>query len=209
MYSKSTMSAIGKAKISLVNPKKMESYLIDSTILAILLRYTVWKLLSRWGCWLCKLRTFCPLEKIHRPVTEREADEDYDRSLKSRLDRCRERIHCTKNLIYIKFTLCKFDLTLTWISRNRSTKLANLGFSLYTIFGVSESTCPRILHELWSIQITAKGLLFALPAAHLLKLQRLQNAAVWLISNVPRYSHVTCTSTMFVTLASFQISYWF
>ena len=47
MYSKSTMSAIGKAKISLVNPKKMESYLIDSTILAILLRYTVWKLLSR------------------------------------------------------------------------------------------------------------------------------------------------------------------
>ena len=130
MYSKSTMSAIGKAKISLVNPKKMESYLIDSTILAILLRYTVWKLLSRWSCWLCKLRTFCPLEKIHRPVTEREADEDYDRSLKSRLDRCRERIHCTKNLIYIKFTLCKFDLTLTWISRNRSTKLANLGFSL-------------------------------------------------------------------------------
>ena len=32
MYSKSTMSAIGKAKISLVNPKNMESYLIDFTI---------------------------------------------------------------------------------------------------------------------------------------------------------------------------------
>ena len=29
MYSKSTMSAVGKAKISLVNPKNMESYLID------------------------------------------------------------------------------------------------------------------------------------------------------------------------------------
>ena len=32
MYSKSTMLAIGKAKISLVNPKNMESYLIDFTI---------------------------------------------------------------------------------------------------------------------------------------------------------------------------------
>ena len=32
MYSKSTMSAVGKAKISLVNPKDMESYLIDFTI---------------------------------------------------------------------------------------------------------------------------------------------------------------------------------
>ena len=32
MYSKSTMSAIGKAKISLVNPKNKESYLIDFTI---------------------------------------------------------------------------------------------------------------------------------------------------------------------------------
>ena len=32
MYSKSTMSAIGKAKIFLVNPKNMESYLIDFTI---------------------------------------------------------------------------------------------------------------------------------------------------------------------------------
>ena len=32
MYSKSTMSAVGKAKISLVNPKNLESYLIDFTI---------------------------------------------------------------------------------------------------------------------------------------------------------------------------------
>ena len=32
MYSKSTMSAISKAKISLVNPKSMESYLTDFTI---------------------------------------------------------------------------------------------------------------------------------------------------------------------------------
>ena len=32
MYSKSTMSAVGKAKISLVNPKNMESYMIDFTI---------------------------------------------------------------------------------------------------------------------------------------------------------------------------------
>ena len=32
MYTKSTMSAVGKAKISLVNPKNMESYLFDFTI---------------------------------------------------------------------------------------------------------------------------------------------------------------------------------
>ena len=129
MYSKSTMSAIGKAKISLVNPKKMESYLIDSTILAILLRYTVWKLLSRWSCWLCKLRTFCPLEKIHRPVTEREADEDYDRSLKSRLDRCRERIHCTKNLIYIKFTWCKYGAKKWKLTKVKSRANSNTLFA--------------------------------------------------------------------------------
>ena len=33
--------------------------------------------------------------------------------------------------------------------------------------------------------------LFGLPSFHLLKLQRLQNAAARLISNVPRYSHIT------------------
>ena len=32
MYSKSTMSAVGEAKVSLVNPKNVESYLIDFTI---------------------------------------------------------------------------------------------------------------------------------------------------------------------------------
>ena len=35
------------------------------------------------------------------------------------------------------------------------------------------------------------SLLFGLPSVHLLKLQRLQNAAARLISNVPRYSHIT------------------
>ena len=35
------------------------------------------------------------------------------------------------------------------------------------------------------------GLLFGLPSFNLLKLQRLQNAAARLISNVPRYSHIT------------------
>ena len=39
-------------------------------------------------------------------------------------------------------------VTVIWISRNRSTKLANLGFSIYTIFGVSESICLRNLHPL-------------------------------------------------------------
>ena len=35
------------------------------------------------------------------------------------------------------------------------------------------------------------SLLFGVPSVHLLKLQRLQNAAARLISNVPRYSHIT------------------
>ena len=35
------------------------------------------------------------------------------------------------------------------------------------------------------------SLLFGLPSVHLLKLQRLQNAAARLVSNVPRYSHIT------------------
>ena len=35
------------------------------------------------------------------------------------------------------------------------------------------------------------SLLFGLPSVHLLKLQRLQNTAARLISNVPRYSHIT------------------
>ena len=39
-------------------------------------------------------------------------------------------------------------VTVIWISRNRSTKLANLGFSIYTIFGVSESICLRNLHPI-------------------------------------------------------------
>ena len=42
------MSAIGKAKISLVNPKNMESYLIDFTIVdSNFAHHSVWKLLSR------------------------------------------------------------------------------------------------------------------------------------------------------------------
>ena len=35
------------------------------------------------------------------------------------------------------------------------------------------------------------GLFFGLPSFYLIKLQRLQNAAARLISNVPRYSHIT------------------
>ena len=35
------------------------------------------------------------------------------------------------------------------------------------------------------------SLLFGLPSLHLLKLQCLQNAAARLLSNVPRYSHIT------------------
>ena len=35
------------------------------------------------------------------------------------------------------------------------------------------------------------SLLFGLPTVHLLKLQCLQNAAARLLSNVPRYSHIT------------------
>ena len=35
------------------------------------------------------------------------------------------------------------------------------------------------------------SLLFGLPSVNLLKLQRLHNAAARLLSNVPRYSHIT------------------
>ena len=35
------------------------------------------------------------------------------------------------------------------------------------------------------------SLLFGLPSVNLLKLQRLHNAATRLLSNVPRYSHIT------------------
>ena len=35
------------------------------------------------------------------------------------------------------------------------------------------------------------SLLFGLPSLHLFKLQRLQSAAARLLSNVPRYSHIT------------------
>ena len=86
---------------------------------------------------------------------------------------------------------------LTRISRNRSTKLANLGFSTYTTFDASESICHRNLHALWSmlllwvVLITATAFFLVYPLFILLKLQRLQNAAARLISNVPRYSHIT------------------
>ena len=39
-------------------------------------------------------------------------------------------------------------VTVVWISRNRSTKLANLGFSIYTIFGASESICLKNLYPI-------------------------------------------------------------
>ena len=69
MYSKSIMSAVGQAKISLVNPENMESYLFDFTIVdgnftPLLGLETAQKM----SYCLCKLRTFCPLEKTHRHV---------------------------------------------------------------------------------------------------------------------------------------------
>lgn len=51
MYPKSTMTDIGKAEVSLVNPKNMESYLIDFTIVDGNFAPSI-----------------CPLEKIHCPV---------------------------------------------------------------------------------------------------------------------------------------------
>ena len=69
MYSKSIMSAVGEAKISLVNPENMKSYLMDFTIVdgnfASLLGLETAQKMSY--C-LCKLRTFCPFEKTHRHV---------------------------------------------------------------------------------------------------------------------------------------------
>ena len=70
MYSKSIMSAVGEAKISLVNPENMESYLMDFTIVdgnfasSLLGLETAQKM----SYCLCKLRTFFPLEKTYRHV---------------------------------------------------------------------------------------------------------------------------------------------
>ena len=58
--------------------------------------------------------------------------------------------------------------------------------SFYSCYG------PALVHAFISGRIDyCNSLLFGLPSFHLLKLQRLQNAAARLISNVLRYSHIT------------------
>ena len=78
----------------------------------------------------------------------------------------------------------------------RSTKLPNLGFSIYTIFDVSgrkylsQESARTLVHAFIIGRMDyCNSLLFGLPSVHLFKLQRLQNAAARLISNVPR--HIT------------------
>ena len=89
----------------------------------------------------------------------------------------------------------------TWFDSNLNLqeqihKTCKSGYSIYIIFDVSENICHRNLHALWSMLFVSRidycnSLLFGLPSVHLLKLQRLQNAAARLISNVPQYSHIT------------------
>ena len=69
-------------------------------------------------------------------------------------------------------------------------------FHLYNIRRIrkylSQESTRTLVHAFIIGRIDyCNSLLFGLPSVHLLKLQRLQNAAARLISNVPRYSHIT------------------
>ena len=69
-------------------------------------------------------------------------------------------------------------------------------FHLYNIQRIrkylSQESARTLVHAFIIGRIDyCNSLLFGLPSVHLLKLQRLQNAAARLISNVPRYSHIT------------------
>ena len=69
-------------------------------------------------------------------------------------------------------------------------------FHLYNIRRIrkylSQESARTLVHAFIIGRIDyCNSLLFGLPSVHLLKLQRLQNAAARLISNVPRYSHIT------------------
>ena len=68
-------------------------------------------------------------------------------------------------------------------------------FRLYNIQGIrkylSQESARTLVYALFMGHIDYyNSLLFGLPSVHLLKLQRLQNAATRIISNVPRYSHI-------------------
>ena len=70
------------------------------------------------------------------------------------------------------------------------------GYFLYNIRRIrkylSQESARTLVHAFIIGRIDyCSSLLFGLPSAHLLKLQRLQNAAARLTSNVPRYSHIT------------------
>ena len=69
-------------------------------------------------------------------------------------------------------------------------------FHLYNIWRIRKYLSPELVRTLVHAFIIVRidycnSLLFFLTSVHLLKLQRLQNAAARLISNVPRYSHIT------------------
>ena len=67
-------------------------------------------------------------------------------------------------------------------------------FHLYNIRRIrkylSQASARTLVHAFIIVRIVY-SLLFGLPSVHLLKLQRLQNTAARLISNVPGYSHIT------------------
>ena len=67
-------------------------------------------------------------------------------------------------------------------------------FHLYNIRRIrkylSQASARTLVHAFIIVRIVY-SLLFGLPSVHLLKLQRLQNTAARLISNVPGYNHIT------------------
>ena len=65
-----------------------------------------------------------------------------------------------------------------------------MAYPKVSVPGIRTHFGPCFYH--WSYRLLQQPSLFNfLPSVRLLKLQRFQNAAAWLISNVPRYSHIT------------------
>ena len=82
-----------------------------------------------------------------------------------------------------------------------------LAYPKVSVPAICTNSGPCFYH--WSYRLLQQpsiGMVYS-RSVHLLKMQRLQNAAARIIFNVSRYSRIT--PVRFVTLASCQISYWF
>ena len=105
------------------------------------------------------------------------------------------RTECQSVLFSTKFTVIGVDPNLNLQEQIHRTCKSRV-FHLYHIQRIrkylSQESARTLVHAYIIGRINyCNSLLFGLPSVHLLKLQRLQNEAAWLISNVPLYSHIT------------------